>query len=209
MRRVTSIAGSTATASLALLGAAWAATGELPLTGREARAPLAVSAQATGPLIANDRDGQAILTSGALRPGVPTTGELTIANAGDAPGVFTLSSGGVTDGPGGLSAVLGLTVRDLTTGAAVYTGKLAAFTRAPLGTLGVGAAHRYRFEVTYPPGRAAAADNALQGATTSVAFTWDAVATATTPTPTPPTPTPPALASPAAAPATTARPAPA
>jgi hypothetical protein len=193
-RRHVPIAGSTATATLALLGAAWAATGRVSPAGIDARAPLAVSARATGPLVANDRDGHAVLTADALRPGVPATGEVTIANAGDVPGAFMLSSGGVTDGPGALSQVLDLTVHDLTTGTAVYTGKLSAFARVPLGTLDVGASRRYRFELTYPAGRTAAADNALQGATTSVAFAWDAVATAAPSTPTtpvPPTPVPP------------------
>jgi hypothetical protein len=220
--RAIPIAGSTATATLALLGAAWAATGQLPLAGSAAREPLAISAQATGPLVANDRDGQAILTAGALRPGVPATGEVTIGNSGDAPGAFTLSSGGVTDGPGGLSGVLDLTVRDLGAGANVYTGKLSAFARVPLGTFAAGAQRRYRFELTYPAGRAPAADNALQGATTTVAFNWDAVAVGgtaapTLPTPThTPTPTPvpaptltPAPATPSAPAAPAARPAPA
>jgi pyruvate dehydrogenase E2 component (dihydrolipoamide acetyltransferase) len=200
--RALHLAAPASTATLALVGAAWAATGRLPLTGGGARAPLAISAQATGPLVANDRDGQAILTADALRPGAPTTGEVTISNAGDAPGAFTLSSGGVADGPGALSQVLDLSVRDLTTGANVYTGKLAAFARAPLGTLGVGAVRRYRFELTYPAGRTAAADNDLQGATTSVAFNWDAVAIAApTPPPPAPAPAPAAPAAPAAPPA--------
>jgi hypothetical protein len=214
--RALPIAGSTATATLALLGAAWAATGRLPLAGSPAREPLAISAQATGPLVANARDGHAILTAGALRPGVPATGEVTIGNAGDAPGAFTLSSGGVTDGPGGLSGVLDLTVHDLTEGTNVYTGKLGALARVPLGTFAAGAERRYRFELTYPAGRAAAADNALQGATTTVAFNWDAVATGgaptttpTTPTPTPPTPTTPAPAPSAPAPTPAPAPAPA
>jgi len=211
--RVIPIAASTATATLALLGATWAATGRLPLVGSETRAPLAISARATGPLVANDRDGQAILIADSLRPGVPATGEVTIGNAGDAPGAFTLSSGGVTDGPGGLSRVLDVTVRDLTTGTNLYTGKLSAFASVPLGTFAAGAQRRYRFELAYPAGRAAAVDNALQGATTSVAFTWDAVAASPDPdpapapdpgpTPAPATPSPPA---PAAAPAA-ARPA--
>jgi hypothetical protein len=199
--RALHLAAPASTATLALVGAAWAATGRLPLTGDEARAPLAISAQATGPLVANDRDGQAILTADALRPGVPATGEVTISNAGDAPGAFTLSSGGIADGPAALSQVLDLSVRDLTTGANVYAGKLAAFARAPLGTLGVGAVRRYRFELTYPAGRTAAADNDLQGATTSVAFNWDAVAAPTAPTPHAPAPAPVPAPAPAAPPA--------
>jgi hypothetical protein len=188
-RRLASLAASAVTATLALFGAAWAATGALPVVGGvQVRAPLAVAAQATGPLVANDRDGRAILSAAALRPGVPATGEVTVSNAGDAPGAFTLSSGGA---PGALAGVLDLVVRDVTSGAGttLYTGKLAAFARLPLGTLTAGTARRYRFEVAYPAGRTALADDALQGATTSVAFTWDTVAIA--PPTTPSTPTPP------------------
>jgi hypothetical protein len=205
-RRVLPIAASASTASLALLGAAWAATGALPLVGDAdpARAPLAITAQATGPLIANDRAGQAILTAAAMRPGVPAIGEVTVSNAGDAAGVFTLSSPGAADGPGALSGVLDLVVSDVTQGAGttLYTGKLATFGRLPLGTLGAGAARRYRFALTFPAGRADIADNALQGATTSVAFNWNTVAAADPPASNGPTPAPgPAPAPPAPAPA--------
>jgi hypothetical protein len=205
-RRVLPIAASASTASLALLGAAWAATGALPLVGDAdpARAPLAITAQATGPLIANDRDGQAILTAPAMRPGVPAVGEVTVSNAGNAAGLFTLSSAGAADGSGALSGVLDLAVSDVTQGAGttLYTGKLATFGRLPLGTLAAGAARRYRFALTFPPGRPDVADNALQGATTSVAFNWNTVAVAGPPAPNGPAPAPaPTPAPPAPAPA--------
>jgi hypothetical protein len=210
VRRVLHLAAPASTATLALVGAAWAATGDLPLVGPRGHAALEVSAQATGPLVVNDRDGQAILTAGALRPGVPATGEVTIGNGGDAAGAFTLSSGGLTDGPGALSSLLDLTVRDVTAapGATLYAGKLSAFSPLPLGMFAAGASRRYRFEVAYPAGRAAVADNALQGATTAVAFNWDTVAVGGPATTTPTTPRPPVLTPPApvtpAAPATAA-----
>jgi hypothetical protein len=207
-RRLTTLAGPIATATLALGTAAWAAAGDVPLApGDEPRA-LAVSAQATGPLVSNDRDGSAIFSASALVPGQVETGEITIANAGDATGAFTLSATGAS---GPLADVLDLTVLDATAARPVFAGKLAAFTRADLGTFAAGDTRRYRFAVAYPNG-APAVDNQLQGATTSVAFAWDAVAIAApsnpTPTPTPtPAPAAPVSAAPAATPAAPATPA--
>src|SRR5918911_1342400 len=183
-RRLATLAPSVATATLALMTAAWAA--------------------ATGPLVANDHDGVAILTAPAMAPGATATGEVTISNAGDAAGAFSLAASSPADsgGPaGGLSAILALRVSDVTGSApvTVYAGTLTAFRGASLGTLDAGAARRYRFEVAYPAGRTAAMDDPYQGASTSLALSWSATAVAGTPAPTP-TPTPSAPASPAGPP---------
>jgi hypothetical protein len=123
----------------------------------------------------------------------------------DASGAFALSASALSDARG-LAGVLRLAVLDVTGIAAVpvYDGSLAGFTGVALGTFAAGAAHRYRFELAYPAGRTAAADNPYQGASASVAFDWDAVATAdggattpTAPTPTPTTPTTPTPTTPA------------
>jgi len=189
-RRLTTLAGPIATATLALGTAAWAATGDVPLTAGDRPRALAVSAQATGPLVSNDRDGSAIFSAGTLVPGQVETGEVTIGNAGDTTGAFTLSATGAS---GPLADVLDLSVVDATAGTTLFAGKLATFARADLGTFAAGAARRYRFALAYPNG-APAVDNALQGATTSVQFAWDAVSSgggAGQPNPTPaPAPTP-------------------
>jgi spore coat-associated protein N len=194
--RLASLAVPVTTASLALVTAAWAATGDLPLLPADRVQPLAVTAQATGPLVANDLDGSAVFSSEALAPGETKTGEVTIRNAGDSAGAFTLSTSAASDtgGPvgGPLSGVLDLSVRDVsgTTPVTVFTGKLGALSRIALGTFAPGAAHRYRFELTYP---SLFGDNAYQGASTTVRFDWDAVAVggaATNPTPVAPTPSP-------------------
>jgi hypothetical protein len=204
-RRLGPLAGPLATATLALGTAAWAATGDVPLAAGDRARALAVGAQATGPLVSNDREGSGILSAGALVPGEVETGQVTIGNAGDAAGAFTLSASGAS---GPLADVLDLTVVDATDSQTVFAGKLATFTRASLGTFAPGAARRYRFELAYPNGPAVA-DNALQGATTSVRFDWEAAASGgaagPNPTPAPATPTP-VVAAPAtpAAPATTA-----
>jgi hypothetical protein len=195
--RPATIAAPLATATLALGTAAWAADGKLPFVPADRVEALAVTAQATGPIVANDREGSAILHADALAPGETTSGEVTIRNAGDAPGAFTLSPTAATDTgappAGPLSGVLDLTVTDISgaTPATVFAGKLGALPRVALGTFPAGASHRYRFELTYPAGIPAEIDNAYQGASTSVQFDWDAAAiggtAGTTPTPSTPT----------------------
>jgi hypothetical protein len=203
--RILNLAPPVATATLALVTAGWAATGDVPFVPA-ARATLAVTAQATGPLVANDRDGSAILSAATLAPGQTTAGEVTIRNAGDAAGAFTLSSsaGADTGAPpaGGLARVLDLAVTDVTgtTPVTLFAGKLAALPRLPLGTLAAGVRRRYRFELTYPNGPAAV-DNAYQGASTSVRFDWDAVSVggSARPAPAPPPPAPAPAAPPSGA----------
>jgi len=190
------VAAPLATATLALGTAAWAADVKLPLVPAGHVSALAVTAQATGPIVANDLEGSAVLHADALAPGETTSGEVTIRNAGDAPGAFTLSPSAALDTgaplAGPLSAVLDLTVTDVSgaTPATLFAGKLGALPKVALGTFPAGAAHRYRFALTYPAGIPAEIDNAYQGASTSIQFDWDAVpiggAAGTTPT-TPPT----------------------
>ena len=197
--RLATLAVPVTTATLALVTAGWAATGNLPLVPDDHLRALAVTAQATGPLVANDLDGSAVFSSGALAPGETKTGEVTISNAGDSAGAFTLSTTGVADtvvpAVGALSALLDLNVMDVsgTTPETVFSGKHSALSRVALGTFAPGAAHRYRFELTFPGRRPALVDNAYQGLSTSVQFDWDAVAVggqSTTPAPVAPAPAP-------------------
>src|SRR4051794_41808507 len=100
-RRLLKLAPSAATATFALMTAAWAATGDVSLVpGARTAEPLAVAAAATGPLVANDHDGVAILTAPAMEPGATAAGELTISNAGDAAGQFSLAAGAPADAGG-------------------------------------------------------------------------------------------------------------
>jgi hypothetical protein len=179
VRRLAQVSVSCLTATLALCAAAWAVTGRLPLVAGPAT-PVAITAQATGPLVVNDHEGGAILTAGTMAPGAVAGGEVTIGNGGDARGAFTLSSGGAADSAspgGGLSGVLDLRVLEL--GAeppiTLYSGTLRAFQRVALGSIAAGAERRYRVELRFPHGDDPATDNLHQGASTAVAFTWDAV----------------------------------
>src|ERR671933_790614 len=135
-RRLATLAPSVATATLALMTAAWAATGDGPLAVRERAEPLAVAAAATGPLVANDHDGVAILTAPAMAPGATATGEVTISNAGDAAGAFSVAASAPADAggsAGGLSAILALRVSNGTDGATAVAGTPAR-TRTPTRT---------------------------------------------------------------------------
>src|SRR3954451_23433586 len=215
-RRLLKLAPSAATATFALMTAAWAATGDVPLAPRARTAqPLAVAAAATGPLVANDHDGSEILTAPAMAPGATAAGQVTISNAGDAAGRFSVAAGAPADagGPaGGLSSLLGLTVSDApgATQVVLYAGKLAGFRGLALGTFAPGGARRYRFEVAYPSGRTAAMDDPYQGASTSLGLSWTATAIATpAPAPASPAPAPSGPAAPAAPAPAPAAPAPA
>src|SRR4051812_27668361 len=104
MARLLKPAPPLATATFALMTAAWAATGDVPLApGARTAEPLAVAAAATGPLVADDHDGIAVLTAPAMAPGATAAGQVTISNAGDAAGRFSVAAGapGVAGGGAG------------------------------------------------------------------------------------------------------------
>jgi hypothetical protein len=173
----------------------------LPLQGGAESARAEVGS-ATGPLVATG--GGAVLMAEGLRPGDVRIGEVTVLNAGDSGGAFTLAQADRVDSPtpaGPLSSVLDLTVTDLTASRLVYAGKLAAMASVALGDLAQGAAHRYRFAVGFPMG-APGLDDQLQAATTTVSYVWSAGPLAPAP-PVAPAQQPPATATPqATAPAT-------
>jgi hypothetical protein len=166
----------------------------LPLQGRDESARAEVGS-ATGPLVATDGSG-AVLVAQGLRPGDSRVGEVTVVNAGDTSGALTLSQADRVDSPtpaGPLSAVLDLTVVDLTAGRTVFAGKLAAVHDVALGDFAQGDSHRYRFVVGFPGGGPPALDNHFQVASTTVSYVWSAgpVAPAPRPTATPPASAPP------------------
>jgi spore coat-associated protein N len=182
---------SVLTILLAGLTAAFAATGSLPLAARGGDPATARALRAAGGLsISDSRGGQAILSATAMAPGETRSGEVTITNSGDVAGELTLSKSGLVDAGGPLSTTLDLAVDDITTGspARVYAGKLAAMGALALGSIAAGGSRSYRFSTTFPQG-SAAHDNALQGASSTVQFDWDATAPEPPPT-TPPATTP-------------------
>jgi hypothetical protein len=121
---------------------------------------------------------------------------------------LTLSQADRVDSPtpaGPLSAVLDLTVVDLTAGRTVFAGKLAALHDVALGDFAQGDSHRYRFVVSFPGGGAPAVDNHFQVASTTVSYVWSAGGVAPAPRP---TAAPPASAPPSTLGTTVSRPAP-
>jgi hypothetical protein len=156
----------------------------LPLQGRGDSARAEVGS-ATGPLVATDSGG-AVLVARGLRPGDNRVGEVTVVNAGDTSGALALSQADRVDSPtpaAPLSAVLDLTVMDVTAGRMVFAGKIAALQNVALGDFAQGDAHRYRFVVSFPGGGSPALDNQLQVASTTVSYVWSAGPVAPAPAP--------------------------
>jgi spore coat-associated protein N len=138
----------------------------------------------------NSKASAAILTASNIVPGNTATGTVDIKNTGSASGTFSVTDTPPVDTPspaGGhpaprLSKKLTLTIVDqgdpaCTTACpafvSVYTGTI--FAQPPtiaLGAFPAGATHRYVFTMTFPDGGTAGADNAYQGASTTVDYNW-------------------------------------
>jgi hypothetical protein len=172
----------------------------LPLQGNGHSARAALGA-ASGPLVGTDGSG-AVLVAQGLRPGDSRTGEITVTNAGDTIGGFALAQADRVESPAltpPLSAVLDLTVLDLTAGRTMFAGKLGQLATVALGNFAQGEGHRYRFVVAFPAGRSPAVDNPYQVASTTVSFVWSAgPPQAAPPVSAPPDATPPAATAPPA-----------
>jgi hypothetical protein len=141
-----------------------------------------------GSLSSSNSKNGAILTAANMVPGDTVEGTVTIKNTGDSEGAFRLSSSTPTDtaGPNGgkLSTVLDLrVVQDPgATSKVVYDGKFNAMTTpVNVGTWAGGAEHTFEFTVTFPdggtPGGPTTGDNAYQGSSTTVEYTWSATST--------------------------------
>jgi spore coat-associated protein N len=126
-----------------------------------------------------DSGDTAILTAENMVPGDTRTGTVTVSNTGSASGNFSMTTQNLQDTPPdpAFSAILTLVVTDVTGGGSteVYSGKLNAVGTQQLGKWDGGTEHTYRFAVTFPPQGSDAADNAYQGAQTTVDFVWNAV----------------------------------
>jgi hypothetical protein len=129
--------------------------------------------------ISNSRDGQAIFAASGIAPGGATTGTVAIEDSGSEPLALTLRRGELVDEPGVggdlLSSRLRLTVVDVTTPGAprtVYAGPLDSMPEQPAGTLAGGEARTFQFTATLPEGGEPSFQNAVQGASTTVAYSW-------------------------------------
>jgi hypothetical protein len=125
--------------------------------------------------MSNPGAGSAILSASGMKPGDTRSGTLSITNDGSVGGSYQLSANGLTDTPTNpsLSSTLNLSIDDITSGPAqnVYSGTVAGFSQATLGSFTTGQGRTYRFQLSWP---STSANPALQGAQTSVTFAWKA-----------------------------------
>lgn len=186
---------------LALLALAGAAAIALGAVGEDrSRGEPLVTAAAGSFSLANSRDGMPVFTATGIAPGESAAGTVEIANEGEEAIDLTLSQRDLVDAPGSgggvLSQRLGLRIEETTSTVPVYQGPLATMPPLALGRLAPGASRTFGFVATLPEGGApgAAAENAVQGASTSVTYTWmaDASPPSAEPAPTPALSAPPA-----------------
>jgi spore coat-associated protein N len=129
-------------------------------------------------------NGSAAITVTALAPGHSETDTVDIVNTGDLTATFRLETSGLVDRPASpaLSGALDLVVKDLGNPACAsscpdpvtrWSGKLDALSSASLGSWPAGAKRRIAFVVSMPDGGTGAED-AYQGAKSTVDFSWTA-----------------------------------
>ncbi len=112
----------------------------------------------------NDVAGRFAVDASGLLPGDSKTGVMVLQGAGSVAGRYTLSPTGLADVPvsPALSGVLTLKVEDITAApATLYTGTVAGFSSADLGSIAAGSTRSYRLTLAYPAGSNSAG---LQGA---------------------------------------------
>jgi hypothetical protein len=140
----------------------------------------AVAVAATGSFeISSPDDGRPIFAASGLAPGGSTTGTVAIEDTGSEPLSLTLRRDELVDEPGLggglLSNHLLLTVVDVTRPAAprtIYEGPLDSMPEEPAGTLAAGETRTYEFTATLPEGGEPIIQNSVQGASTTVAYSW-------------------------------------
>ena len=148
--------------------------------------------------ITNSREGQAVFTAAAMRPGEGVSGTVRIGNDGTEPGRFAVKPAGLADTPGPnggrLSERVELVLFDVTDVHApvtVYAGPPAGLGEVELGAIAPGGHRDYLMAMTLPEG---GDDNLYQGSQLSLGFEWRAgplpAAAPTQVTPAPVTPTP-------------------
>ena len=150
-------------------------------------------AAASGSLsLTNSKEGAAILSAGAMRPGEQASGTVRIQNTGSVPGALRLArTAGAVDVPGSGGGRLGnglelgvLDVTDALAPVTLYAGKLRHMDALDVGVIQAGDERQYVFVATLKP--SGSADNAYQGALHAVGFTWTAVGSdSAIPSPTP------------------------
>lgn len=134
--------------------------------------------------VLDSRAGEPIFTATNIGPGRSARGTVTIEDTGSTAATLVLRQGDLLDAPGlggaTLSDRLRMSVVDITVPAAprtVYSGPLATMPDQPAGVLAPGESHTFEFVATLPDTGQPAFQNAVQGATTTVAYAWIAAET--------------------------------
>ena len=166
-------------AFLALAGSATAAV--LGNGGGEQGARASVTVAGGSFDFANSRDGAPIFSATEIGPGDSASGTVEIVNEGEEPGELVLSQHDVADtagiGGGRLSEWLSLRVTEISAtapAAVVYAGPLAPMPPRVAGVLTPGQARTFEFVAELPEAGPGVDQNAVQGASVSVAYAWTA-----------------------------------
>jgi hypothetical protein len=129
--------------------------------------------------VTNSDDGEPIFAATNIAPGGSVDGTVTIEDTGSAAATLVLRRGDIVDSPGLggglLSDRLELSVVDVTVPGAprtVYSGPLATMPDQPAGRLEPGEARTFEFTATFPDAGEPSFQNAVQGASTTVAYAW-------------------------------------
>lgn len=130
--------------------------------------------------LTNSMEGAAILNVGNLAPGQSKSGVVALSNTGSLPGTLVLSQTALTDtlGPAGgqLSSALKLTLKDVVSGATLYSGPMSSMSTKDLGTMAAGENRTYSFNVMLPdtgiPVSTTTGDNAFAGSAVNVRYLW-------------------------------------
>ena len=127
--------------------------------------------------LSNSKEGVAILGGSNLRPGQRSAGSVTIGNPGATTSAIALEVGAeaetVGTGGGRLWQRMWISVADAN--GVIYEGRVADLGRLGLGALASGSERSFTLTAWMPSG---ADDNAFQGATLALRFTWLAEADA-------------------------------
>jgi hypothetical protein len=129
--------------------------------------------------LSNSEEGQPIFAAAGIAPGESAQGTVTIEDTGSEPMALTLRRGELVDvpGPGGglLSSRLQLTVDDISEPVSpreVYAGPLDTMPVQVAGKLEAGESRTFEFTATLPAAGASSFQNAVQGASVTVAYSW-------------------------------------
>jgi hypothetical protein len=161
------------------VGLATMAAVALAQVGGPPRAKAAAIATSGSFEVSNSAEGQPIFSADGIAPGESAQGTVAIEDTGSGPITLDLRRGDLEDVPGLggglLSGRLQLTVLELAgpaTARTIYEGPLDSMPDQAVGKLEGGEARNFEFTATLPENGTASFQNAVQGASTTVAYQW-------------------------------------